>query len=381
MVLRFIIVCLVFLPVFSCDSDPDMMTTEEDLVLPPGFPEPIIPEDSPYTVERVELGRHLFYDKALSGNGEQACASCHLQKFAFSDGLKTPKGSTDEPLIRNSQHLTNIAYNGTLTWANPILKDLETQLLIPIFGEHPVELGVTGNEDLVMARFKESERYQKLYANAFPDEDAYTWPNTVKALATFVRSLISGNSPFDKLTYQNDPSEMSEAALRGMEIFFSEKQECHHCHGGFNFTESTVHSNSAFDSSRFHNTGLYNVDGFGSYPVNNQGVFDVTSVLEDTGRFRAPTLRNIAVTAPFMHDGSMETLEEVIRFYEAGGRNIESGPLAGDGRKNPYKSGFVAGFTLTDNERDDLIQFLHALTDTTFLTNPAHSDPNPEKAR
>lgn len=372
---------ILWLTLFSflgCEPDEETTVDAINLSFPTGFPEPKIPEDNPLTVESIELGRHLFYDTNLSSNTKQACATCHLQEFAFSDGKKTPVGSTGQPLTRNSQQLTNAAYNGTLTWANPLLKDLETQILIPIFAELPVELGVTGSEDEVLSRFADNAQYQQLYADAFPGQaNPVTWPNTVKALASFVRSLVSGNSPFDKLTYQDDPSEMSESALRGMDLFFSETLECHHCHGGFNFTESTVHSGSVFDSSKFHNTGLYNVDGFGSYPVNNQGLFDVTSVLEDTGRFRAPTLRNVAVTAPFMHDGSVATLEEVIRLYEAGGRNIESGDLSGDGRKNPYKSGFVAGFTITDQERNDLIEFLKSLTDDEFLNNPAHSDPNP----
>ncbi len=377
----------VLLGVLSCGEERDNLSSgtpienEDAFVLPPGFPAPPIPENSPYSKERAELGRHLFYDVRLSGNGEQSCSSCHQQKFAFADGLATPEGSTKQPLSRNSQQLTNVAYNSTLTWANPLLKTLEAQLLIPIFGESPVELGVTGNEKKVMDRFRSDEKYQALYAAAFDAEDPFTWENTVKAISTFVRSLISGNSPFDKLTYQNDDSQMSASALRGMELFYSERLECHHCHGGFNFTGSTIHEGSAFDNVAFHNTGLYNINGDGSFPINNQGVFEVSANPDDRGRFRAPTLRNVEVTGPFMHDGSIKTLEEVIRFYEAGGRFIKEGEFAGDGRKSPLKSGFVSGFTLTDGERGDLIEFLKSLTDKEFLTNPAHSNPNPEEEK
>jgi cytochrome c peroxidase len=168
---------------------------------------------------------------------------------------------------------------------------------------------------------------------------------------------------------------MSESAQRGNQLFFSERLECFHCHGGYAFTDSVVSANSAFDETAFHNTGLYNVDGRGAYPSQTTGVRDVTGRDEDMGRFRAPTLRNIAVTAPYMHDGSIATLDGVIDHYAAGGRTIASGPNAGVGRDNPLKSGFITGFTLTEQERRDLIAFLEALTDERFLHDPRYADP------
>lgn len=227
-----------------------------------------------------------------------------------------------------------------------------------------------------MLRLERDPRYGPLFASAFPAvPNPVTWDNIVFALTTFVRTLIAGDSPFDRFVYQDDTEALSPAARRGMELFYSERLECHHCHGGFNFTESSVHADSVFTASRFHNTGLYNVDGAGAYPPNNTGIFAVTGRPADMGRFRPPTLRNVAVTAPYMHDGSIATLEQVIRFYEAGGRTVLEGPYAGDGRANPFKSGFVAGFTLSDAERADLIEFLESLTDATFLTDPRHADP------
>jgi cytochrome c peroxidase len=163
-----------------------------------------------------------------------------------------------------------------------------------------------------------------------------------------------------------------------MELFYSERLECHHCHGGFNFTEASVHAGSAFDAALFHNTGLYDLDGAGAYPAGNTGLYELTGEPADMGRFRAPTLRNVAVTAPYMHDGSVETLEEVIRIYEAGGRLIEDGPWAGDGRSSPLKSGLIPGFALTDDERADLVAFLESLTDARFLTDPRFADPYEE---
>lgn len=346
------------------------------LRVPLGFPAPPVPEGNPVTLEKIELGRHLFYDVRLSGNQTQSCASCHEQARAFTDGRVVAVGSTGEVHPRNSQTLTNVAYNATLTWANPVLRELEHQILIPIFGDAPVELGVTGDEDEVLARFEAAGPYPGLFAAAFPGDPApVTWPHVVDALATFCRSLISGGSPFDRFVYHDEQDALSPAARRGMELFFSETLECHHCHGGFAFTESTVHAGSAFDAALFHNTGLYDVDGQGAYPPDNPGVFEITGRPEDMGRFRPPTLRNVAVTAPYMHDGSIGTLEEVIRHYERGGRIVEAGPYAGDGRDSPLKSGLVAGFTLTDAERADLVAFLESLTDEGFLTDPRLADP------
>lgn len=338
---------------------------------PPGFPDLPIPDDNPLTEASVELGRHLFYDVRLSGNETQSCASCHEQARAFSDGKTVAVGSTGMTHARNSSGLTNNGYNATLTWANPILTELEQQILVPLFGEQPIELGA---DDRVQERLADDPDYLELFEAAYPGEPI-DWDRTVMGLSSFTRSLVSGDSPFDRYTYQGEPDALSESAKRGLVLFYSEELECHHCHGGFNFTESTVHADSVFDAALFHNTGLYNLDGAGAYPADNTGLFEITGEPEDMGRFRPPTLRNVAMTAPFMHDGSMETLDEVIRHYERGGRLIDSGPHAGDGRESPLKSGLVAGFSLTDQERADLIAFLEALTDEDFLTDPAHSDP------
>jgi cytochrome c peroxidase len=161
-----------------------------------------------------------------------------------------------------------------------------------------------------------------------------------------------------------------------MELFFSERLECFHCHGGFNFTDSTTHANANVDRVGYHNTGLYNTDFNGAYPPDNTGLFDMTGYRRDMGRFKAPTLRNIAVTAPYMHDGSVATLDEVISNYARGGRLLESGPHAGDGRRSPFKSEFIRGFELTDAERVDLLAFLESLTDPAVLSDPAFSNPH-----
>lgn len=344
--------------------------------LPPGFPAMVVPADNPLTREKVELGRHLFYEKRLSGNETQSCGSCHLQSLAFTDGRTVAEGSTGELHPRNSQSLTNVGYNASLTWANPLLTKLEQQALVPIFGEEPVELGAVGKEREILERLAADPLYGSLFAAAYPSEaEPITWDNIVKALASFQRTLISGSSPFDLFVYRGDRTTLSAAQIRGMDLFFSEELECHHCHGGFNFSESSIHAGSAFEAALFHNTGLYDVDGRGGYPAGNTGVHEVTGREADMGKFRPPTLRNVAVTAPYMHDGSVGTLEEVIRIYAAGGRVIEEGPAAGDGRGNRHKSGLVAGFELSDAQIADLVSFLESLTDPELLTDPRFSDP------
>ena len=186
--------------------------------------------------------------------------------------------------------------------------------------------------------------------------------------------MISGTSRFDAFTYGRDREALTPTEVRGMNLFFSERLECHHCHGGFNLSASSTHEGVVGDASVFHNTGLYNLDGEGAYPPGDTGLFELSLNPEDMGRFRAPSLRNIALTAPYMHDGSIETLEDVLQHYERGGRLL-MGPHAGDGATSPLKSGLVPGFALTDPERLDLIAFLETLTDTEFITREDLSNP------
>ena len=347
-----------------------------DWPIPEGYPLPEVPADNPMTRAKVELGRHLFYDTRLSGNGEQACASCHRPEYAFSEPRPRALGSTGELNRRNALALVNVAYNSTLMWAHPGLRRIERQLLIPMFGEAPVELGIAGREDEVLARFRRDERYPQLFGDAFPGEGRLEFTHIVDALACFVRSLLSFESPFDRYAYGGDDAALDEAAIRGIGLFFSERFECHHCHTGFNFTESTDHESSAILDNPFHNTGLYNVDGDNAYPAEDQGLYDLTGDPADRGRFRAPTLRNVALTAPYMHDGSLPDLDAVLDFYAAGGRNIEEGENAGDGRANVYKSQFVKGFEMTAQERAELLAFLHSLTDSAFLNRRGLQDPH-----
>jgi cytochrome c peroxidase len=272
--------------------------------------------------------------------------------------------------------LANVAYFPVLTWSNPLMKHLEQQALVPLIGQEPVELGLAGKEAEVMARLAAEPAYRDLFPKAFPEADGQiSLATVVRALAAFQRSLISMRSPYDRYRYEGDVDAMSDSAIRGEALFFSERLECHHCHNGINFADTVLHERNKAGEVAFHNTGLYNLDGKGRYPPPNIGIAEITGRPEDMGRFRAPSLRNVAVTAPYMHDGSIATLDEVIDHYAAGGRTIASGPNAGVGRTNPLKSSFVPGFTLTAAERADLIAFLKSLTDEEFLRDPRHANP------
>lgn len=347
-----------------------------DWGLPEGFPKPRVPADNPMSDVKVELGRRLFYDVRLSENKTYSCASCHKQELAFTDGLANAVGSTGQIHPRSSMSIVNVAYYTVLTWANPLLGSLEEQALLPLFGESPVELGLSGKEGVMLERLAAEPLYPGLFGEAFPGEvEPITLKNMVRAISAFERSMISYRTPFDRYEYGHDTSALSEAALRGKDLFFGEKMECFHCHGEFNFSDSFATETSGFTEKMFHNTGLYNIGGTGAYPAGNAGVYEITGLASDTGRFRAPSLRNVAVTAPYMHDGSVATLSDVLDHYKVGGRAIASGPFAGDGAKNPYKSVVIHGFALSDMEKADVIAFLESLTDAELLSDPRFSDP------
>ncbi len=343
--------------------------------LPRGFPVPPVPADNPMSDAKVELGRHLFYDKRLSLNETQSCASCHQQDRGFADDKVLGVGSTGEVHPRNPMGLGNVAYAASLTWANPLMLRLEQQAVVPIFGSDPIELGLRGKEDTLRARLEAEPRYQKLFPGSFPGvAQPITLDNMVKAIAAFERTLISGDSKLDRFL-GGDKKAISQSANRGRELFESEQLECFHCHNGFTMSDAINFQCKSALELRFHNTGLYNLGGTGAYPANNTGVAEISGDPKDMGRFKAPSLRNIAVTAPYMHDGSIATLDGVLDHYSAAGRTLDAGVNAGVGSASPFKSGLIIGFTLTPQERADVIAFLESLTDDTFLKNPDFADP------
>jgi len=346
--------------------------------LPRGLPTPKVPADNPMTTAKVELGRHLFYDTRLSGNGTFSCATCHQQSRAFADDKPRGVGSTGAVHPRGAMSLTNVAYNPVFTWANPTVTRLEDQALVPMFGTDPVELGLAGQEHALLTRLRAEPVYQRLFPESFPDDpNAFTVVNITKAIASFERTLLSGGSSYDRYRTTLDERAIPPAAHRGQDLFFSDQVGCFHCHAGINFTQAVDFEKKAPTPLEFHNTGLYNIDGKGAYPSPNTGVHAVTGAASDMGRFRPPTLRNIALTAPYMHDGSVATLDEVLSYYSAGGRTITAGPLKGNGVTSPMKSPFIKGFALSPEDRADLLAFLESLTDTAFTTDARFSSPWP----
>jgi cytochrome c peroxidase len=217
--------------------------------------------------------------------------------------------------------LVNVAYAPRLTWANPTLDSLEEQALVPMLGEEPIELGLKGQEQEFLDAVRRDPIYQRLFPQAFPGENQITLQNVTKAIATFERSIVSMRSPYDRYRWAGDASAISESAKRGELLFSSsERAGCFQCHGGWNF------SSVRFDGSQNdnHDGGIFFNTGISAYPAPNRGLYERTQRREDIGKFRAPTLRSIALTAPYMHDGSLATLEDVIDHYAAGGKTEHS---------------------------------------------------------
>lgn len=338
--------------------------------LPAGFPVPVVPADNPMSEAKVELGRRLFHDVRLSGNETISCSTCHLQELAFTDGRARGLGSTGMLHPRGPQQLANLAYFKAFTWANSVVPSLEVQALVPMTGSDPVELGISGMDGAVAARLEADPEYPALFRASFPEEvELFTYPNIAKAIATFERTLVSGNSPYDR--YQRgDATALSAPARRGMALFYSDRLGCARCHSGLAFTDAASLPGEVGEPFPFHNVGLYDLDGRGAYPDDGTGLMALTSRPEDMGKFRTPPLRNIAVTAPYMHDGSVSTLAEVIDLFAAGGRARLLTGVA-----SPIQSPLVQPFTITAGEKADLLAFLHALTDEEFLRDPRFSDP------
>ncbi len=343
--------------------------------LPQDFPEPFVPADNPMSEAKFQLGRHLFYDKRLSGNGTQACASCHFQHLAFTDGNAVSQGSTGEHTGRGAMSIVNVAYYPTLTWANPSLGLLEQQALVPMFVDNiGVELGINDqNKAEVLARFTDNADYQAMFKAAFPDAKVIDFSIIVKAIAAFERGMISADSKFDRA--ERGETQLTELEQNGKALFYG-KAQCAQCHSGFNFSDQTFSKLTDKVEKPFHNNALYNLDGKGSYPNDNFGLIAVLpNDVHNMGKFRVPTLRNIALTAPYMHDGSIKTLEGVVDHYARQGRLITEGVHKGDGRLSPLKDPLIDKIEIFEQDKVALIAFLNTLTDESLIHNPRFSDP------
>lgn len=304
---------------------------------------PVIPNDNPQTVEGVALGKKLFFDTILSADGTQSCFSCHSPENAFTDNTATSNGVDGNFGTRNSMPLFNLAwnYNERFTWDGKELS-LERQALEPV--QNPIELH--SNWDDVVDRLQLHSAYPKLFQKAF-NTNTITKALVAKAIAQFERTLISANSKFDKYTLGETSLTVQE--LNGLDLFLREdKGDCFHCHGSPN--------NPLWTDNAFHNNGL-------DATFTDLGLGGVTGDPNDNGKFRTPSLRNLAFTAPYMHDGRFATIDAVINHYSEGLQNSTTiDPL--------MKKVDEGGVQLTLQEKADLKAFLLTLTDTSFTTNP-----------
>jgi len=333
--------------------------------LPRGFPTPAVPADNPMSTAKVALGRRLFFEPRLSVTGRYSCASCHEPTRAYTDGRALAVGATGQPLIHSAMSLVNVAYNISFGWTKPEVLSLEQQMLEPLLNEHPVELGVAGREAAVCAVLSADPEYRDAFAQAFPRDAAVesavvagdrapsgrapsgrgtsgaagdgapataaalgpvTFTNIVKAIAAFERTLIAGASSFDRYVFGGEHDALSPQAKRGMQLFYSPRAACGTCHSGFNFNGNWRDSHGGTGEAAFANNGL-------------------------TDRpMRVPTLRNIALTAPYMDDGRFKTLEAVLDHYASVAQLPASDPK-------------LRTFNLSPDERADVIAFLQALTE------------------
>lgn len=323
-------------------------------------------------IDQAQLGHYLFFDTRLSFNNTKSCASCHAPQFAFSDGYRRSITASGDNVLHNAPSLINIGKQAYFNWADYSLTTLAQQHKRPLFNTAPVELGAKNNEQLIIDRLQKDSLYCRLFKETFPDlANPFTFDNIIQSIATYVGTLQSTGSQFDKYV-QGDSLAISADARSGFALFNSQRLGCNQCHGGLYFTNATLTKNV---DSIYFNTGLYNVDNANGYPAQDNGLRAATGKAEDDGRFKVPSLRNIAITAPYMHEGSVASLPEVLDIYMRGGRQISTGPNSGDGAKNTNKSKLIKGFTLSGTERKQLLAFLYALTDSTLSSNPVFQNP------
>lgn len=270
------------------------------------------------TIAKIKLGHYLFFEKKLSKTLSKSCSSCHDPKFAFSDGYRKSLGIYADELAHNTPSLINAIEYKSLNWANPELHDFEKQMLRPLFGKQPVEMGNDENDISILQQFSNDILYKELYKNAFPDEkNIFNWQNTITAIAEYVKNLKSKNSLYDDFLVKK--TILLPLQKEGYDLFFSKKTKCYTCHKG-NF----------FSDSKFYATDNVKAK-----------------------KARTPSLRNVALTSPYMHDGSVATITEAVDICQKY-----------KGKKK-----------LTTLQKTAIVNFLYTLTDSTIVKNPFFNDP------
>lgn len=365
-VLPLLIICL-----SGCTSG------NQSVAQPLGLPEVPVPENNPMTPEKVELGERLFNDTRFSKTGDVSCATCHAPEKAFTDGpLQVSEGINSLTGTRNAPTVVNAAFNETQFWDGRS-PDLEDQSQHPFV--NPVEMGLADHSPILEV-IRNDRNYRRAFEEVFGlESNEITIEHVKMAIAAFERTQVTGDSPFDRWYFGEDANAISESAKRGFEVFMADGR-CVSCH--------TIEQDHAlFTDHQFHNVGVGINDIVDEVPrlasafliAKNQGTdvdvavltnedtshlgrFVVSDDVSDMGAFKTPTLRNIAVTAPYMHDGSMETLRDVVVHYNNGGVTPEEKPV------NPYLSGGIRPLDLTEQQIDDLVSFMEALTSPQFAS-------------
>jgi cytochrome c peroxidase len=321
----------------ACQTDTEVPVDHQDI--PSWFPDMEIPTGNELTQARIDLGRKLFYEKRLSRDESISCGSCHRQEKAFTDGIPIALGVEDRIGLRNTPTIANIGYTDRMFMDGGVTT-LELQSQSPIFTHEEMDFTIAGFLD----RIQGDETYIRMFDEAYGQSPGAF--GISRSIAAFERTFISAHSRFDAFEYQGDENALSEAEKRGRNLFFSTRTSCTECHVPPLFT-----------NFEYENIGLY---------VNyaDSGRARITEVSADNGKFKVPNLRNVAITSPYMHNGSLATLEEVIEHFNSGGMN------------HANQNELVRPLGLTEQEKADLVAFLHALTDDQFINNPDLSDPN-----
>lgn len=333
------------------DPGPEWVPPDPVTIQPAGFTTMPVPADNPLTKQGIALGRRLFYDPILSANNTQSCGSCHEPSLAFSDdrrfsiGIDLIEGNRNAPVIINAAWLRSAFWDGRAG-------SLEEQALQPVV--NPIEMHETWPN--VVSKVQNHPDYPELFGAAF-GTDQITSDLIVKAIGQFERTLISNGSKYDAWLASRDPvaAGFSAAAIRGLQIFDSETGDCFHCH----------QVNALLTDNNFHNVGL---DPNFTDPGVDLGRANITGNPSDNAKFKTPTLRNVEFTAPYMHDGRFNTLDEVVEHYNSGGH------------ATPTTDPFIrttSGLGLTPQQVSDVVEFLKTFSDPDYITNPDYQDPNP----
>lgn len=311
---------------FACSGKID-----SGLIIPEHFPSPTFPKDNYPTEARIALGKKLFFDKNISIDSTVSCNSCHKQAFAFADSLRISPGVRGNVGFRNTPSLANLAYLGEVNRDGGVVK-LDLQAVVPIEDHNEMDISLVK----LSSRLSNDLQYVEMAAQAYGKApNAYV---ITRALGSYVRTLISGESSYDKFLIGNTKA-LSVDQNKGRALFFSDRLGCGDCHNGFNLTNNS-----------YQNIGLYD-------DYEDAGRERITLKSSDAGKMRVPSLRNVAVTAPYMHDGSLPSLEAVLDHYSSGGK------------AHPNKSKKIKPLDITEDERKNLLAFLESLTDSTFISN------------